>query len=506
MVCRADPRSYTGKEHYMDEQHTQQDINEILKVRRDKLAALRAAGADPFLITRFDPTHYSQDILNDFDKLEGKQVTVAGRMVAKRVMGKASFAHIQDSRGRIQIYLQINALGESAYAGFKSWDIGDIIGVTGEVFMTHAGEISVKATEITLLAKSLQTLPEKWHGLTDPDLRYRQRYLDLIVNPEVKETFITRSKILKSIRKFMDKRGYIEVETPVLHVEPNNADSRPFITHHNTLDVDMFLRIELELKLKRLIVGGFDRVYEIGRIFRNEGMSVKHNPEFTMIEMYQAYADYNDMMELAEELISRTAKDVLGTMRVTYQGEVIDLKPPWKRMTMVEAVHRYAGVDFTAIDTDEQARAIARNKGVEIEKDMTWGHVLNAFFEERVEDQLVQPTFIYDYPVEISPLAKRRKDNPRMTERFEIFITRREMGNAFTELNDPIDQRERFMQQALAKHGDPTKYDEDFIDALEIGLPPTGGMGIGVDRLVMLLTDSRSIRDVILFPTMKPKE
>ena len=490
----------------MDEQHTEQDLNEILKVRRDKLAALREAGADPYLITRFQPTHFSQDILDDYEKLEGKQVTIAGRLVAKRVMGKASFAHIQDSRGRIQVFLRINTLGEDAYTDFKAWDIGDIIGVTGEVFTTRAGEISVRAQEIILLSKSLQPLPEKWHGLTDPDLRYRQRYLDLIVNPEVKETFIIRSKILKSIRKFMDKRGYLEVETPVLHVEPNNADSRPFVTHHNTLDVDMFLRIELELKLKRLIVGGFDRVYEIGRIFRNEGMSVKHNPEFTMIEMYQAYADYHDMMELAEELISHTAKKVLGTMRVTYQGEVIELKPPWKRMTMVEAVRRYTGVDFDAIETDEQARAMARNKGVEIEKDMTWGHVLNAFFEARVEDQLVQPTFIYDYPIDISPLAKRKKDDPRMTERFEIFITRREMGNAFSELNDPIDQRERFVQQALAKHKDASRYDVDFVDALEIGLPPTGGMGIGVDRVVMLLTDSRSIRDVILFPTMKPKE
>lgn len=490
----------------MDQESTQQDLNEILQVRRDKLAHLREIGADPYRITKYQPTHYSQDVVVGYEALEGKQVSVAGRMVAKRVMGKASFAHIQDTRGRIQIYLQVNTLGEESYAEFKSWDIGDIVGVTGEVFKTHAGEITVKAGEITLLSKSLQPLPEKWHGLTDPDLRYRQRYLDLIVNPEVKETFITRSRILKSIRKFMDKRNYLEVETPVLHVEPNNADSRPFVTHHNTLDVDMFLRIELELKLKRLIVGGFDRVYEIGRIFRNEGMSVKHNPEFTMIEMYQAYADYHDMMELAEELISHTAKEVLGTMRVTYQGEVIDLKPPWTRMTMVEAVRRYAGVDFDAIQTDEQARAIARNKGVEIEKDMTRGHVLNAFFEARVEEQLVQPTFIYDYPIEISPLAKRKKDDPSMTERFEIFITRREMGNAFSELNDPIDQRERFMKQAAAKHGDPTKYDEDFVDALEIGLPPTGGMGIGVDRVVMLLTDSRSIRDVILFPTMKPRE
>ena len=488
----------------MDEQHTEQDLNEILQVRRDKLAALREAGADPYLITRFQPTHFSQDILDDFENMEGKQVTLAGRLVAKRVMGKASFAHIQDGRGRIQLYLQINALGENAYTEFKSWDIGDIIGVTGEVFRTRKGEISVKAAEITLLTKSLQPLPEKWHGLTDPDLRYRQRYLDLIVNPDVKETFILRSRILRSIRNYMDERGYLEVETPVLHVEPNNADSRPFVTHHNTLDVDMFLRIELELKLKRLIVGGFDRVYEIGRIFRNEGMSVKHNPEFTMIEMYKAYGDYRDMMELAEGLISNAAQEVLGTMRVTYQGEVIDLKPPWQRMTMVEAVRKYAGVDFDTIDTDEQARAMARNKGVEIEKDMGWGHVLNAFFEARVEDQLVQPTFVYEYPVEISPLAKRKKDDPRMTERFEIFITRREMGNAFSELNDPIDQRERFMQQALAKHKDASRYDEDFVDALEIGLPPTGGMGIGVDRVVMLLTDSRSIRDVILFPTMKP--
>lgn len=483
-----------------------QDLNGILQVRRDKLTHLRETGADPYLITRYRPTHFSQNIVNDYEKMEGKRVTVTGRMVAKRVMGKASFAHIQDSRGRIQIYLQVNALGEEVYTEFKSWDIGDIIGVAGEVFKTHKGEVSVRAEKITLLSKSLQPLPEKWHGLTDPDLRYRQRYLDLIVNPEVKETFVLRSRILKSIRKFLDKRGYLEVETPVLHVEPDNADSRPFVTHHNTLDVDMFLRIELELKLKRLLVGGFDRVYEIGRIFRNEGMSVKHNPEFTMIELYQAYADYHDMMEIAEEMISHAAKDVLGTMRVTYQGEVIELKPPWARMSMVEAVRKYAGVDFDTIETDEQARAIARNKGVEIEKDMTKGPVLNAIFESRVEDHLVQPTFIYDYPVEISPLAKRKKDDSAFTERFEIFITRREIGNAFSELNDPIDQRERFEKQALAKHGDATRYDTDFIDALEIGLPPTGGMGIGVDRVVMLLTDSRSIRDVILFPTMKPKE
>jgi lysyl-tRNA synthetase class 2 len=483
-----------------------QDLNEILQVRRDKLRHLRERGADPYLITRYKPTYFSQNIVNDYEKMEGKRVTVAGRMVAKRVMGKASFAHIQDNRGRIQIYLQVNALGEEAYTEFKSWDIGDIIGVAGEVFKTHKGEVSVRAEKITLLSKSLQPLPEKWHGLTDPDLRYRQRYLDLIVNPEVKETFVLRSRILRSIRKFLDKRGYLEVETPVLHVEPDNADSRPFVTHHNTLDVDMFLRIELELKLKRLIVGGFDRVYEIGRIFRNEGMSVKHNPEFTMIELYQAYADYHDMMEIAEEMISHAAKDVLGTMRVTYQGEVIELKPPWARMSMAEAVRKYAGVDFDTIETDEQARAIARNKGVEIEKDMTKGHVLNAIFEARVEDHLVQPTFIYDYPVEISPLAKRKKDDPAFTERFEIFITRREIGNAFSELNDPIDQRARFEKQAQKKHGDATRYDTDFIDALEIGLPPTGGMGIGVDRVVMLLTDSRSIRDVILFPTMKPKD
>lgn len=494
----------------MEEQNqtvSELDLSEVLKVRREKLNQLRKEGKDPFHITKYSPDKYSTEIVENFESLEGTTITIAGRIVSKRVMGKASFVHLQDTKGKIQSYVQINTLGEDVYAEFKTYDIGDIIGIKGEVFKTRRGEISVKAAEVILLSKSLQPLPEKFHGLKDVDIRYRQRYVDLIVNPEVKQTFIMRSKIMKEIRAFLDAKGYLEVETPVLHVEPNNSDSRPFITHHNTLDIDMFMRIETEINLKKLIVGGFERVYEIGRIFRNEGMSIKHNPEFTSIEMYQAYADYHDMMDLTEQMLSTVAQNVLGTMVVNYQGEDIDLTPGWTRMTMSEAVKKYADVDFDVIETDEEAQAIAKEKGLKLEEGMsTKGYILNYFFEEYVEENLVQPTFIYDYPIEVSPLAKKKADNPLLTERFEFFITRRELGNAFSELNDPIDQRERFVKQAKAKFGDePYQLDEEFLNALEIGLPPTGGLGIGIDRFVMLLTNSYSIRDVILFPTMKPK-
>lgn len=488
---------------------TEENLNEILRIRREKLKKLKEENRDPFEITKYSPDSYSEDIINNFDELEGSNVCIAGRIMSKRVMGKASFAHILDSKGQIQIYVQINQIGAEAYEDFKTLDIGDIIGVKGEVFRTRKGEISVKAEEITLLSKSLKPLPEKWHGLKDPDLRYRQRYVDLIVNPEVKKTFIIRSQIIREIRRYLDERGYIEVETPILHTTAGGAAARPFITHHNTLDIDMYMRIATELHLKRLIVGGFDKVYEIGRIFRNEGMSIKHNPEFTSIELYEAYSDYEDIMNLTEDMISTVAKKVLGTTVISYQGQEIDLTPPWKRMTMIEAVREYTGLDFDTISTDEEAREAVKSIEVPVEKDMKWGEVLNAVFEERVEDKLIQPTFIKDYPIEISPLAKKMKEDPRLTYRFELFITGREIANAFSELNDPIDQKERFIEQAkLRAAGDDEAHmmDEDFINALEIGMPPTGGLGIGIDRLVMLLTDSYSIRDVILFPTMKPKE
>jgi len=484
-------------------------MNEILKFRREKLNKLKQENRDPFEITKYSPDHYSQEIIDNFDTLEGQTVVVAGRIMSKRVMGKASFAHIMDAKGKIQIYVQVNQIGEEEYENFKSFDIGDIIGVKGEVFRTKKGEISIKAQDIILLVKSLQPLPEKWHGLKDPDLRYRQRYVDLIVNPEVKKTFIIRSQVIRGIRKYLDDKGYLEVETPILHNTAGGAAARPFITHHNTLDIDMYMRIATELHLKRLIVGGFDKVYEIGRIFRNEGMSIKHNPEFTSIELYEAYADYEDMMNLTEEMISSVAKEVLGTMVISYQGQEIDLTPPWRRMTMIEAVREYTGVDFVSLSTDEEARNAAKKIGVLVEDNMSWGQVLNAIFEEKVEEKLVQPIFIKDYPIEISPLAKRMKDDPRLTYRFELFITGREIANAFSELNDPIDQKERFMQQArqrAAGNQEAHMMDEDFVNALEIGMPPTGGLGIGIDRLIMLLTDSYSIRDVILFPTMKPKE
>ncbi|HBG75763.1 MAG TPA: lysine--tRNA ligase [Clostridiales bacterium] len=486
---------------------TEENLNEILQVRREKLESLREAGKNPYEITKFRPTHYSEDILAHFDQLEDQKVTLAGRMMSKRIMGKASFAHILDSRGKIQMYVQINALGKEAYEDFKAYDIGDIVGVTGSVFRTRRGEITVRAQELTLLSKSLQPLPEKWHGLKDPDLRYRQRYVDMIVNPEVRHTFVTRSRILQEIRKYLDSRGYLEVETPVLHNSAGGAAARPFVTHHNALDIDMYMRIATELHLKRLVVGGFDKVYEIGRIFRNEGMDIKHNPEFTTIELYEAYADYQDMMSLTENMVSTVAEKVLGSDALTYQGEEVNLTPPWDRITMIDAVRKYAGVDMSAIQSDEGARKAAEEIGVPTEGKTTWGEVLYAIFEEKVEEQLRKPAFVMDYPIEISPLAKRKKEDPRLTYRFEIFISGRELGNAFSELNDPIDQRERFVEQArqrAAGNEEAERMDEDFVNALEVGMPPTGGLGIGIDRLVMLLTDSYSIRDVILFPTMKP--
>lgn len=486
-----------------------QDLNEILRIRRMKLEELQKNNKDPYKVVKYDVSHSTKFIIDNFEDMEGKDVSVAGRIMSKRDMGKASFCDIQDRDGRIQIYIRVNEIGEEAYEGFKKFDIGDFLGVKGEVFRTRKGEISVKASEIQLLSKSLRPLPEKWHGLKDVDLRYRQRYLDLIVNPDVRETFITRSKIIRAIRSFLDERGFLEVETPLLNVIPGGANARPFITHHNTLDIDLYLRIAPELYLKRLIVGGLEKVYELGRMFRNEGMSVKHNPEFTLMEVYEAYTDYVGMMELTESLISKVAEEVLGTTVITYQGEKVDLTPPWIRMTMIEAVKEYAGVDFDKIETDEEARQIAKEKSLEVEEGATKGEILFLMFEEFAEKHLVQPTFIMDYPVEVSPLTKRKPERPELTERFELFITGREMANAYSELNDPIDQKERFLDQVRKREAgdeEANMMDEDFVTALEYGMPPTGGLGIGVDRLVMLLTDSYSIRDVLLFPTMKPKD
>ena len=484
------------------------DINQLMKIRREKLDELRSAGKDPFEITKYDRTETAGQIKANYDKYEEKDVSVAGRIIAKRIMGKASFCTIQDSDEKIQSYVSINDLGEESYKAFKTYDIGDFIGIKGFVFKTKTGEISVHAKEVTLLSKSLRPLPEKFHGLKDPDLRYRQRYVDLIVNPEVKDTFILRSKIIKEIRRFMDELGYMEVETPMLTTVATGDAARPFITHHNTLDLQMYLRIAPELNLKRLIVGGFDKVFEIGKNFRNEGMDIKHNPEFTNMEFYAAYQDYNDMMHTAEQLISTVAQKALGTTTINYQGQEINLAPGWKKMTMIDAIKERTGVDFNTINTDEEAQAIAKEKGVEYEEiKNTRGHIINEFFETFVEDTLIQPTFIIDYPVEVSPLTKRKKEDPRLVERFELFIGGREYGNAYSELNDPIDQYERFVKQVEAKEkGDEEAggMDEDFVNALEIGLPPTGGMGIGLDRLIMLLTDSASIRDVLFFPTMKP--
>ena len=484
------------------------DMNHLMQIRREKLAELQAQGKNPFEITKFNRTNTAGEIKENYEKFEQKDVTVAGRIIAKRIMGKASFCTIQDSDEKIQSYVSINELGEESYKAFKTYDIGDIIGITGFVFKTRTEEISVHAKEVTLLSKSLRPLPEKFHGLKDMDLRYRQRYVDLIMNPEVKETFILRSKILKEIRKFMDEHGYMEVETPMLTTVATGDAARPFITHHNTLDLQMYLRIAPELNLKRLIVGGFDKVFEIGKNFRNEGMDIKHNPEFTNMEFYSAYEDYNDMMNIAEQLISTVAKNTLGTTNITYQGQEINLAPGWKKITMIDAIKEVTGVDFNTINTDEEAQALAKEKGVEYEEiKNTRGHIINEFFETFVEETLIQPTFIMDYPVEVSPLTKRKKEDPRLVERFELFIGGREYGNAYSELNDPIDQYERFLKQVEAKEkGDEEAggMDEDFVNALEIGLPPTGGMGIGLDRLIMLLTDSASIRDVLFFPTMKP--
>ena len=484
------------------------DENHLIAVRKEKLEELQKNGKNPYDVTKYDREHFSKQIKDNYDEFEGKDVNVAGRILAKRIMGKASFCTIQDSQGTIQSYVSINDLGEESYKEFKTYDIGDIIGIKGFVFKTRTEEISIHAKEVTLLTKSLRPLPEKFHGLKDMDLRYRQRYIDLIVNPEVKDTFVLRSKILKEIRNFMDEKGYMEVETPMLTTVATGDAARPFITHHNTLNLAMYLRIAPELNLKRLIVGGFDKVFEIGKNFRNEGMDIKHNPEFTNMEFYSAYEDYHDMMDMGEQLISTVAQKVLGTTKINYQGTDIDLTPGWKRITMIDAIKEVTGVDFNTIKTDEEAQAIAKEKGVEYEDfKNTRGHIINEFFETFVEETLIQPTFIMDYPVEISPLTKRKKDQPELVERFELFIGGREYGNAYSELNDPIDQYERFVKQVEAKEaGDEEagEMDEDFVNALEIGLPPTGGMGIGLDRLIMLLTDSASIRDVLFFPTMKP--
>ena len=488
----------------------QQNLSQLLQIRRDKLKELQESGNDPFQITKYVVDNDSANIKDNFDALEGKEVSIAGRLMSKRGMGKVSFCDLQDKSGRIQLYARRDEMDEAEYARFKKYDIGDIVGVKGLVFRTQRGEMSVRVITCTLLSKSLLPLPEKFHGLTNQELRYRQRYVDLIVNPEVKRNFIIRSQFIKYVRDFMDARGFMEVETPVLNTISGGATARPFITHHNTLDIDMYMRIATELPLKRLIVGGMDRVYEIGRIFRNEGMDPKHNPEFTTIELYQAYADFNDMMDLFEDLLSSAAQKILGTYQVEWQGEKIDLTPGWPRMPMHEAVKKYCGIDFMAITSDEEAVAAAKSIGVELPEtaDKTWGNALYECFDQKVEEKLIQPTFITMHPVDVSPLAKRSPSDPRLTERFELFICHSEMGNAFSELNDPIDQRQRFQKQVeLRDKGDDEAgmMDEDFLTALEYGLPPTGGLGIGIDRCVMLLTNSDSIREVILFPTMKPE-
>ena len=484
----------------------QQDIGQLRKVRREKLATLQSEGHDPFQITKCEVTAHTSDIKDNFEEFEGKSVKIAGRMMAKRVMGKASFGNVQDLKGNIQLYVARDVLGEEPYKAFKKMDIGDIVSVTGEVFRTHMGEISVKATEIVLLSKSLQILPEKFHGLTDTDTRYRQRYVDLIMNTEVRDTFVKRSKILRAIRNYLDGQGFMEVETPMLVANAGGAAARPFETHFNALDEDLKLRISLELYLKRLIVGGLERVYEIGRVFRNEGVDTRHNPEFTLMELYQAYTDYNGMMDLTENLYRHVAKEVLGTTVINYNGIEMDLGKPFERITMLDAVKKYAGVDFNEIHSDEEAKAIAKEKGVEYEERHKKGDILNLFFEEFCEDKMIQPTFVMDHPVEISPLTKKKPENPDYVERFEFFMNGWEMANAYSELNDPIDQRERFKaQEELLYQGDEeaNTTDEDFLNALEIGMPPTGGIGFGIDRMVMLLTDSAAIRDVLLFPTMK---
>ncbi|MBQ4069490.1 MAG: lysine--tRNA ligase [Lachnospiraceae bacterium] len=485
---------------------TQQDINQLLKVRREKLADLQANGKNPFEITKYDVSHHSQEVKDNFEELNGKVVTIAGRMMSKRVMGKASFCNVQDLKGNIQSYVARDSVGEEAYKDFKKFDIGDIIGIEGEVFETKTGEKSIHATNITLLSKSLQILPEKYHGLTNTDMRYRQRYVDLIMNNEVKDTFIKRSQIIKEIRKYLDSQGFMEVETPMLVSNAGGAAARPFETHFNALDEDLKLRISLELYLKRLIVGGMEKVYEIGRVFRNEGLDTRHNPEFTLMELYQAFTDYHGMMDLTENMFRHVAQEVLGTTKITYSGIEMDLGKPFERITMIDAVKKYAGVDFNEINTLEEARAIAKEKNVEFEDRHKKGDILNLFFEEFVEEHLIQPTFVMDHPIEISPLTKKKPENPDYVERFELFMNGWEMCNAYSELNDPIDQRERFkaQEEQLAQGDDEANTtDEDFLNALEIGMPPTGGIGYGIDRLVMLLTDSPAIRDVLLFPTMK---
>ncbi len=488
----------------------EEELNELMQVRREKLSEMRESGIEPYG-GRFERTHMASNILDNFAELENEPVSVAGRIMSKRDMGKASFAHIQDSSGQVQIYARLNDVGPEAYELFGKLDIGDIIGLKGNVFKTRRGEITVSIEEFEVLAKSLRPLPEKWHGLKDVELRYRQRYVDLIVNPEVKSVFETRSKIIRAIRNSLDHKGFLEVETPMMQTIAGGAAARPFVTHHNTLDLDLFLRIAPELYLKRLLVGGFEKVYEINRNFRNEGISTKHNPEFTMLELYQAYADYNDMMDLTEELVSSVALEVLGTTKIEYQGQEIDLSPKWARIPMLEVVKQHTGLDFSEIKTAEEACAMVKRANIELEAEPSdsWGGILHKVFDEVVEPKLIQPTFVTDYPVEISPLAKRKADNPDLTYRFEVFICGREMGNAFSELNDPIDQKGRFLRQVEKRRaGDEEAHmmDEDYINALEYGMPPAGGLGIGIDRLIMLLTNSASIRDVILFPLMKPRE
>ena len=487
----------------------EQDLNQLLKVRREKLAVLQENGKDPFRITKFDVTHHSMEIKDNFEQLEGKEVTVAGRVMSKRVMGKASFCNIQDLQGNIQSYVARDSIGEEPYADFKKYDVGDIVGIKGEVFKTKTGEISIHAAKVTLLSKSLQILPEKFHGLTNTDIRYRQRYTDLIMNEDVKKTFILRSKIISSIRRYLDDRGFMEVETPMLVANAGGAAARPFETHFNALDEDVKLRISLELYLKRLIVGGLERVYEIGRVFRNEGLDTRHNPEFTLMELYQAYTDYHGMMDLTENLYRYVAKEVLGTTTITYNGVEMDLGKPFERITMLDAVKKYANVDFNEIGSDEEAKKIAKEHNIQFEERHKKGDILNLFFEEYVEEHLVQPTFVMDHPIEISPLTKKKPENPDYVERFEFFMNGWEMANAYSELNDPIDQRERFAaQEAAFAAGDEeaNHTDEDFLNALEIGMPPTGGIGFGIDRMVMLLTDSPAIRDVLLFPTMRQEK
>ena len=488
----------------------EKSMNELLKIRREKLEALKAAGKNPYLVEKVCVSHYSQQVMDSFDLLEDKTITMAGRIMTRREHGKATFFHLQDKDGQFQIYVRQDRVGEEAYADFLNYyDIGDLVEVSGAPFRTKRGEISLKVDKIGLISKSLQILPEKWHGLKDTDIRYRHRYVDLIMNPEVKRVFRIRSKVIQSIRSFLDQRDYLEVETPILDTLAGGANAKPFITHHNTLGLDMYLRIATELHLKRLTVGGLDRVYEIGRIFRNEGMSIKHNPEFTSIELYQAYADYEEIMELTESLVAHAAQEALGTTKVEYQGQSIDFTPPWKRMTMIEACREYAGIDFDSIHSEQELRNMCQKHHIEIEGSFTKGWVIAEVFERFVEKNLIQPTFITQHPVEVSPLAKRNPDHPELTNRFEAFVNTWEIANAFSELNDPIDQRERFEEQAKQKASGSEEahpFDEDFINALEVGLPPTGGMGLGIDRLVMLLTDSPSIRDVILFPTMKPLE